>query len=154
MSRLQRGIIPIHEDGLEQIVKNGLKSRRLTFVLGAANAVPDCDTVFMCLPTPQGADGSADLSYLLGAAEEIGAHLKVGAIVVNKSTVPVGSAALVAQKPRNPSVSVASNPKFLRQGTAVKDFFKPERIVIGAERNEWQSESIASTNVLRPRESM
>jgi UDPglucose 6-dehydrogenase len=136
LSRLKRGIIPIHEDGLEQIVQDNLKSGRLTFVLGAANAVPNCDVVFMCLPTPQGVDGSADLSYLLGAAEEIGQHLKIGAIVVNKSTVPVGSAALVARKLGNPSVSVASNPEFLRQGTAVNDFFKPERIVIGAERDD------------------
>ena len=92
--------------------------------------------MFMCLPTPQGADGAADLRYLISAAEEIGPHLKVGAIVINKSTVPVGSADLVSRALRNPSVNVASNPEFLRQGSAVADFFHPERIVIGAERQD------------------
>jgi UDPglucose 6-dehydrogenase len=130
---LRQGQIPILEKDLPELVAAGTSSGNLTFVLGALNAVEDCDFAFMCLPTPQGADGSADLSYLLAAAKEIAASLPSGAIVVNKSTVPVGSAQLVAETIARNDIFVASNPEFLREGTAVSDSFKPDRIIIGAE---------------------
>ncbi len=91
------------------------------------------DFVFLCVPTPQGADGSADVSYVEAAAKEIATHLKHGAIVVNKSTVPVGSATLVDQMISRSDVRVVSNPEFLREGTAVHDSLNPDRIVVGAD---------------------
>jgi len=129
---LQRGEIPILEEGLEALVREGLDNGRLRFVLGASRAVTDCDFAFMCLPTPQGADGAADLTILLGAAKEIAADLPPETIVVNKSTVPVGSAGRVADVIGREDIEIASNPEFLREGTAVNDFFKPSRIVLGA----------------------
>lgn len=129
---LQRGEIPILEEGLEDLVRDGLTNGRLQFVLGASQAARDCDFAFMCLPTPQGADGAADLSFLLGAVEEIAAELPADAIVINKSTVPVGSAGQVADVIGRDDIEVVSNPEFLREGTAVSDFFKPSRIVLGA----------------------
>jgi UDPglucose 6-dehydrogenase len=131
VEKLKAGKIPILEDGLEELVAKGLDSGKLSFVLGAENALTGCEFAFMCLPTPQGADGSADLSYLLGAAEEIAKKLPSGAVVVNKSTVPVGSAQKVAEVIGRQDIDVASNPEFLREGTAVHDFFYPSRIVIG-----------------------
>ena len=129
---LSRGEVPIVEAGMEELVAEGIASGRLRFVLGAANAAEECDFAFMCLPTPQGADGAADLSYLLRAASEIAPVLPSGAIVVNKSTVPVGSAQRVVDVIGRDDVVVASNPEFLREGTSVEDFFGPDRIVIGA----------------------
>ena len=133
VARLNRGEIPIVEAGLGELVNQGLGEERLSFVLGAAKAVPGAEFVFLCLPTPQGADGAADLSFVTSAAGEIGAHLEPGAVVVNKSTVPVGSAGLVAQALGRPDVSVVSNPEFLREGTAVHDCLNPDRIVIGGD---------------------
>ena len=92
---LQTGRIPILEAGLEDLVREGLDGGRLSFVLGAANAVPDAEFVFLCVPTPQAEDGSADLSYIEEAAREIGPVLEPEAVVINKSTVPVGSGNLV-----------------------------------------------------------
>ena len=130
---LRDGRIPIHEDGLEQIVRDGIDSGKLSFVLGSENAVKGCEFIYLCVPTPQAADGSADLSYIEAAAREISAHLDRGAIVVNKSTVPVGSTRLVEQALGRPDVSVVSNPEFLREGTAVSDFLNPDRVVIGTD---------------------
>jgi UDPglucose 6-dehydrogenase len=132
VERLSRGEIPIVERGLEALVVEGLSSDRLSFVVGAAKAVAAADVVFLCVPTPQGNDGSADLSYVEAAAAEIGPHLQFEAIVVNKSTVPVGSARIVERKLKRPDVKVVSNPEFLREGTAVDDFLRPDRIVIGS----------------------
>jgi UDPglucose 6-dehydrogenase len=132
VDKLSNGEIPILEEGMEDLVQEGINSGRLKFVLGAANAARDCHYAFMCLPTPQGEDGSADLTYLLNAAKEIAEVLPSGAIVVNKSTVPVGSAETVAGVIGRDDVVVASNPEFLREGTSVYDFFNPDRIVIGA----------------------
>ena len=101
-------------------------------MLGAANAVEDCDIAFLCVPTPQGDDGSADLSYIEAAAREISAHLPYESVVVNKSTVPVGSARVVERVLDRPDVKVVSNPEFLREGSAVQDFLKPDRIVVGS----------------------
>jgi UDPglucose 6-dehydrogenase len=133
IERLNRGEIPIVEAGLENLVADGLRSGRLHFVVGAVTAVPDAEFVYLCVPTPQGADGSADLTYLETAAAEIREHLEEGAVVVNKSTVPVGSTKVVERVLRRPDVSVVSNPEFLREGTAVHDFLHPDRIVVGSD---------------------
>jgi UDPglucose 6-dehydrogenase len=133
VERLNRGELPIVEEGLGELVIEGLAEQRLSFVLGAANAVPRAEFVFLCLPTPQGADGAADLSFLLAAAGEIAGHLESGAVVINKSTVPVGSAALVSQTLGRDDVFVVSNPEFLREGTAVYDCLNPDRIVVGGD---------------------
>jgi UDPglucose 6-dehydrogenase len=130
---LKRGEIPIHEDGLESIVQENMKAGRLEFVLGAENAVKGREFVYLCVPTPQGADGRADLSYVEAAAREIAPFLDRGAVVVNKSTVPVGSTLLVERAMERPDVSVVSNPEFLREGSAVGDFLNPDRVVIGAD---------------------
>jgi UDPglucose 6-dehydrogenase len=132
IERLNRGEIPIVEDGLEEIVASEHAAGRLQFVVGAAKAASEADIVFLCVPTPQGDDGSADLSYIQAAAVEIAPCLRPGAIIVNKSTVPVGSTRVVERAIRRPDVHVVSNPEFLREGTAVKDFMEPDRIVIGA----------------------
>lgn len=129
---LSAGEIPIVEEGLEDIVREGRAQGRLAFVLGSQAAAADADIVFLCVPTPQGEDGSADLSYIEQAAREIAPVLKSGAIVVNKSTVPVGSTIAVERVLERADVSVVSNPEFLREGTAVSDFLAPERVVVGA----------------------
>ncbi|CAB4835599.1 MAG: nucleotide sugar dehydrogenase [Actinobacteria bacterium] len=130
---LSEGRIPIHEEGLEAIVKENLEAGRLQFVLGAEHAVKGREFIYLCVPTPQGPDGSADLSYIEAAAREIAPHLDRGAIVVNKSTVPVGSTRLVEQALGRSDVFVVSNPEFLREGSAVSDFLHPDRVVIGAD---------------------
>ena len=130
---LKRGEIPIHEDGLETIVQENLKAGRLQFTLGAAEAVKGREFIYLCVPTPQGADGRADLSYVEAAAKEIAPFLDRGAIVVNKSTVPVGSTLLVERAMGRPDIHVVSNPEFLREGSAVGDFLNPDRVVIGAD---------------------
>src|SRR5262245_24261569 len=131
VAQLSRGEIPIVELGLDRPVEEGLRSGRLRFVLGAANAVRDCDIAFLCVPTPQGEDGSADLSYIESAAREISEHLPFESVVVNKSTVPVGSTRVVERVLDRPDVKVVSNPEFLREGAAVQVFLKAERIVAG-----------------------
>ncbi|MDP9072040.1 MAG: UDP-glucose/GDP-mannose dehydrogenase family protein [Actinomycetota bacterium] len=133
VERLSQGHIPIFESGLEQLVRDGLAARRLSFVLGAAHAVDGAEFVFLCVPTPQRHDGSADMSYIEGAAHEIAPHLGTGTVVINKSTVPVGSARVVEQALAREDVFVVSNPEFLREGTAVHDWLNPDRIVIGSE---------------------
>jgi UDPglucose 6-dehydrogenase len=133
VQRLSRGEVPILEAGLDELVAEGLASGRLSFVLGAANAVPGADFVFLCVPTPQGEDGSADLTYLRDAATEIGPALEPEAIVINKSTVPVGSTRVVEEAMGRDDVFVVSNPEFLREGSAVHDCLNPDRIVIGAD---------------------
>ena len=132
IERLKLGEIPIVEAGLDRLVADGLKSGRLRFVLGAENIGP-CDFAYLCVPTPQSPDGSADLSYIEAAARQIAPGLSSGAIVVNKSTVPVGSTKVVERVLNRPDVTVVSNPEFLREGTAVHDFLHPDRIVIGAD---------------------
>ena len=128
---LRNGVIPIVELGLQELVEEGLAGGRLSFVLGAASAAKDCEIAFLCVPTPQGEDGSADLRYIETAAREIGPVLPYEAVVVNKSTVPVGSATSVERVLRRPDVKVVSNPEFLREGSAVQDFLRPDRVVIG-----------------------
>jgi UDPglucose 6-dehydrogenase len=133
---LNAGHIPIVEEGLETIVNASRAAGRLEFVLGAAIAAAGADIVFLCVPTPQGDDGSADLSYIEQAAAQIAPVLKSGAVVVNKSTVPVGSTLAVERVLRRDDVSVVSNPEFLREGTAVHDFLHPDRVVIGSANRE------------------
>jgi UDPglucose 6-dehydrogenase len=130
---LNRGEIPILETGLDELVHTGVADGRLSFVLGAENAVGDAEFVFLCLPTPQGADGAADLSFIKSAASHLGPLLRPGTVVINKSTVPVGSAGEVAKRLRRDDVFVVSNPEFLREGTAVQDFLHPDRVVIGSD---------------------
>ncbi|HSB88367.1 MAG TPA: UDP-glucose/GDP-mannose dehydrogenase family protein [Ilumatobacteraceae bacterium] len=130
---LRNGVLPFVEVGLQELVAEGLAGGRLSFVLGAANAAKDCEIAILCVPTPQGEDGSADLSFIEAAAREIGPALPYEAVVVNKSTVPVGSAKAVERVMGRPDVTVVSNPEFLREGSAVQDFMRPDRIVIGAD---------------------
>ena len=133
---LNAGRVPIHEDGIAELIRTNVDAGRLRFVVGAGSSVPDQDFVFICVPTPELADGSADMSYVHAVAEEIGPLLKSGAIVVNKSTVPIGSLREVERFLDRADVSVASNPEFLREGSAVMDFLNPDRIVIGADDPE------------------
>lgn len=133
VARLSKGEIPIFEADLEELVHEGLDAGRLSFTTDTIAAVTGADFVFLCVPTPQGGDGSADLSYVRRAAETIGPHLAPEAIVVNKSTVPVGSARIVAEVIGRGDISVVSNPEFLREGTAVSDFLKPDRVVVGCD---------------------
>ena len=133
VARLSRGEVPIVEHRLDELLAEGLRKGNLRFVVGAANAVTDAEIVFLCVPTPQGDDGSADLSYVEAAAAEIAGVLAYEAIVVNKSTVPVGSTRVVERVLRRPDVRVVSNPEFLREGSAIDDFLKPDRVVVGCD---------------------
>ena len=133
VARLRRGDVPILEAGLEELVVEGLAAGRLDFVVGAAGAVADAEVVFLCVQTPQGEDGSADLTYIREAAADIGPLLRPEAIVINKSTVPVGSTRVVEQALGRDDVFVVSNPEFLREGSAVHDCLHPDRIVIGSD---------------------
>lgn len=130
---LRRGEPTILEDGLPKLLQEGIESGRLTFSTDPAEAADGADFVFLCVPTPQGADGAADLSYVQKAASQIASSLRPGAVVVTKSTVPVGSAALVVTALNRPDTRVVSNPEFLREGRAVHDWLHPDRVVIGAE---------------------
>ncbi|MEY2452955.1 MAG: UDPglucose 6-dehydrogenase [Acidimicrobiaceae bacterium] len=133
VEQLNRGDIPILEAGLENLLREGVNGGRLKFVVGSVEAAAQSEFIYLCVPTPQGADGSADLSYIESAAMEIGPHLQPETVVVNKSTVPVGSTRVVEQALGRGDVSVVSNPEFLREGSAVHDFLHPDRIVIGAD---------------------
>lgn len=130
---LAKGVVPIHEQGLARLVTQGLAAKRLNFVANTAAASATAEFVFLCVPTPLGADGAQDLSALQTAAAEVGRNVCRGAVVVNKSTVPVGSTRLVEQALGRSDLAVVSNPEFLREGTAVSDFLKPARIVIGSD---------------------
>ena len=130
---LNDGVIPIVEHGLAELVAENRAAGRLSFHLGSDPSVRNADVIFLCVPTPQDDDGSADLTYVRAAAAEIGPMLKPGAVVVNKSTVPVGSFNVVGEALGRDDVDVASNPEFLREGSAVHDCLHPDRVVIGAE---------------------
>jgi UDPglucose 6-dehydrogenase len=135
---LRLGQVPILEDGLPALVQEGLTAGRLRFVVGGATAAAGQDFVFLCVPTPQSDDGAADMSFVEQAAREIAPVLAPGTVVVNKSTMPVGSTRLVERILQENGaaaheVHVASNPEFLREGTAVRDFLHPDRVVIGCD---------------------
>ncbi|MFA5884234.1 MAG: UDP-glucose/GDP-mannose dehydrogenase family protein [Acidimicrobiia bacterium] len=137
VARLSKGEIPILEEGMPGLVAEGLSIQRLRFVVGAAEAIRGAEFVFLCVGTPPGDDGSADLSAIEAVARDIAPLLEPGAVVVNKSTVPVGTTRLVArwlaEAGATHDTQVASNPEFLREGNAVRDFLQPQRIVIGCD---------------------
>ena len=136
LAGLRAGRLPIIEAGLDELVAEAMAAGRLSFTDSAVDAVAGAEFVFLCVATPQGADGSADLSHVETAAKQIASHLASGAIVVNKSTVPVGAATMVEQVIGRHDVSVVSNPEFLREGNAVTDSLNPDRIVVGADDTE------------------
>ncbi len=133
VAALAAGSVTHHEPGIPELLASGLASGRLRFVHGAPAAVPGARFVYLCLPTPMLGDGRPDISALLSVADEIGPLLESEAVVVNKSTVPVGAHRLVGERLGRGDVAVVSNPEFLREGQAVRDFFAPDRIVIGAD---------------------
>ena len=132
---LQRGETPIYEPGLESLLKRNIKEGRLHFTTQLAEGIKDAQFIFLALPTPPGADGAADLKYVLGVAEDLSNLITDYKIIINKSTVPVGTAekvaAILAKKLDRSLFDVVSNPEFLREGVAVDDFLKPDRVVVG-----------------------
>jgi UDPglucose 6-dehydrogenase len=136
IARLRRGKIPFYEPGLEELVRRNRQEERLTFTTTLARAVRQSQIIFIAVGTPQGEDGSADLQHVLGVAREIGRTMDGYKIIVDKSTVPVGTAERVREVIRRESThpfSVVSNPEFLKQGAAIDDFMRPDRVVIGVE---------------------
>lgn len=141
IEKLNNGIIPIYEPGLEDIYKKNVEKGRLEFTTDLGASIKDADAVFIAVGTPPDEDGSADLKYVLGVAREIGKNMDHYLVVVTKSTVPVGTSEKVKQaileelekRGENIPFDVASNPEFLKEGSAVNDFLKPDRIVIGTE---------------------
>lgn len=133
------GIIPIYEPGLEEMVKRNAKAGRLHFTTDLASVVANSDAIFIAVGTPQDEDGSADLQYVKAAAEQLAPHLKGYTVIVNKSTVPVGTGQLVEDAIRAANLAadfdVASNPEFLREGEALGDFMHPDRVVVGVEND-------------------
>lgn len=136
VDQLKAGILPIYEPGLEQMLTDVLATGKLRATSNLSEALINAEFVFTCVPTPQDEDGSADLSYVIAASKEMKDLLAPGAIVVTKSTVPVGSASQVEDAIGRADVHVASNPEFLREGAAVIDFKNPDRIVVGARSTE------------------
>jgi UDPglucose 6-dehydrogenase len=132
IEQLAAGRVPIVEDGLTELIEQMLAAGRLRFEADNVMAVSEADFIFLCLPTPAYADGSADLSFVQAAVAEIGPHLRRGATVITKSTVPLGTSDVVARGLGRGDVHVASNPEFLAEGSAVRDCLFPDRIVIGA----------------------
>jgi len=133
---LRRGKIPIYEPGLEEVVRRNRTEKRLTFTTNLASGVRSAQIIFIAVGTPTGEDGSADLQHVLGVARDLAKAMNGYKVVVNKSTVPVGTAAKVREIIRRETThpfSVVSNPEFLKQGAAIDDFMKPDRVVIGAE---------------------
>ena len=134
VDKLSNGQITIYEPGLEKIFLRNIKEGRLTFTTELEAAIQGAEIIFLALPTPPGADGSADLKYVLGVADHLGKILKDYKVIVNKSTVPVGTADKVSAaiaKNYKGAYDVVSNPEFLREGVAVDDFMKPDRVVVG-----------------------
>lgn len=135
IENLRKGIIPIFEPGLEELVKFNIAEGRLKFTLDLKDAVEHAEVIFLALPTPPGADGAADLSMVLETAKAIAQIVKEPKVVVNKSTVPVGTADRVRaifESNTDIPIEVVSNPEFLKEGAAVQDFMKPDRIVVGS----------------------
>ncbi len=134
VEKMKNGIIPIYEPHLDVLFERNIKQNRLVFTTNLEEAIKDATIIFLALPTPPGEDGSADLSYVLGVAKQLGKIIKDYKIIINKSTVPVGTAekvrAAVAEN-ATCEFDVISNPEFLREGFAVDDFMKPDRVVIG-----------------------
>lgn len=133
---LRNGKMPIVETGIEELVREGSSSGRLQFTTDFAEAASGAEVVFLCVPTPEGEDGSADLSYVQAAARTLSPLLEPGTVVVNKSTVPVGSTRVVERELKRGDIPVVSNPEFLREGSAIHDFLKPDRVVVGSDDQE------------------
>jgi UDPglucose 6-dehydrogenase len=134
VEKMKNGLIPIYEPDLDTLFERNIKANRLVFTTSLEEAVEDAEIIFLALPTPPGEDGSADLSYILGVANQLGKIIKNYKVIVDKSTVPVGTSEKVYKEiAANSQVefAVVSNPEFLREGYAVSDFMKPDRIVIG-----------------------
>ena len=134
VNKMKNGVVPIYEPHLDVLFDRNIKEKRLHFTTNLEEAVEHAEIIFLALPTPPGEDGSADLSYVLGVADELGKMIKDYKVIVDKSTVPVGTAEKVtAAIAKNAKVDfdVVSNPEFLREGFAVDDFLKPDRVVIG-----------------------
>ena len=134
VAKLQSGQIPIYEPGLEVLFNRNIKEGRLHFTTNLEEAIKEVTLIFLALPTPPGGDGSADLSFVLGVAEQLGKLMKDYKVIINKSTVPVGTAERTREAiAKNATVEfdVVSNPEFLREGVAVDDFMKPDRVVVG-----------------------
>lgn len=134
IDKMRRGIVPIFEPGLDELFNNNIENNRLSFS-DKLHDVAEAEVIFLALPTPSNENGSADLSYILDVAEQLGEILKHYTVIVDKSTVPVGTASRVSNiisKNTKKSFDVVSNPEFLREGQAINDFFNPDRIVIGS----------------------
>ena len=134
VKHMEQGEVPIYEPGLEEMFRRNLADGRLSFTTDLATGTRGAEVIFLALPTPEAEDGSADLTYVLGVAENLGKILKDYTVIVNKSTVPVGTADKVSEAVSqniNSEFDVVSNPEFLREGQAVEDFMHPDRIVIG-----------------------
>ncbi|MUP39940.1 UDP-glucose dehydrogenase family protein [Labilibaculum euxinus] len=147
IDNLNKGIIPIYEPGLEPMVKRNMEKGRLFFSNSLKDSISDADAVFIAVGTPPDEDGSADLQYVIGVAREIGQYIDHYLVVVTKSTVPIGTAEKVKAALKNELTSrnvdiqfdVASNPEFLKEGAAIDDFLKPDRVVIGTESERAQA---------------
>lgn len=136
VKKLQSGQVTIYEPGLENLFTRNISQGRLSFTTNLAEGIKEAKIIFLALPTPQGADGAADLKYILKVADDLGPLLSEYTVLVDKSTVPVGTAEKVAERVKvkaKVEFDVVSNPEFLREGVAVEDFMKPERVVIGTE---------------------
>ena len=136
VEKMKNGIVPIYEPHLDVIFERNIKQNRLRFTADLAEAIEDATIIFLALPTPPGEDGSADLSYVLGVADQLGKMITDYKVIIDKSTVPVGTAEKVhAAVAAHATVDfdIVSNPEFLREGFAVDDFLKPDRVVIGTE---------------------
>jgi len=133
VERLSQGKLTIFEDGLESLVKTGINSGKLRFLVDAKKAVENSEFVYFCLPTPESKDGGTDISVVEKVAVELGPFFKRDSIIVNKSTLPVGSVREVEKWIGRNDVHVVSNPEFLREGSAVGDFMHPDRVVIGSD---------------------
>lgn len=134
VEKLKNGIIPIYEPGLDVLFDRNIKQGRLKFTTSLSEGVKGAEIIFLALPTPSGEDGSADLKYILGVANDLGSLLEQYTVIVDKSTVPVGTASKVVRAistDANVEFDVVSNPEFLREGVAVEDFMKPDRVVVG-----------------------
>ena len=136
VNRMRNGEVPIYEPNLDVFFERNIREKRLRFTTDLDEAIQDAEIIFLALPTPPGEDGAADLRYVLGVAEELGKKIKSYKVIVDKSTVPVGTAEkvrLAVAKNATVEFDIVSNPEFLREGFAVEDFMKPDRVVIGVE---------------------
>ena len=152
VNKMKSGIVPIYEPHLDVLFERNIKQNRLSFTTNLKEAIVDCTVIFLALPTPPGEDGSADLSYILKVAKDLGGMITDYKVIVDKSTVPVGTSEKVQKAlsdeldkryskddANRPGFDVVSNPEFLREGFAVDDFMKPDRVVIGSSSDKANS---------------